>query len=243
MGVELAIISEVYLINFMMKNNKFMVLGTAGSLLFAMAFMVSATKVHAAGYMQINGNTTLQVGSKGEDVRALQVLMSSSHDMYPPGSQDGSFGPMTKKAVVQFQLAYGLTSDGVVGFSTRNKMNSVISAGRGIDVSNAGISNVSVTSSGSGNNEMISFSSMEPVRAAVFYDVNPINWNNWNDEVMSLDTPNISGTANVDNDFSLNKQFTLNNLSANTRYNYMIVTTDQAGNTSAIWPSAFQTSH
>lgn len=218
-----------------MKNNKLMLLGIAGSFVFALAFVLTPLTTEA--YTQISGNTTLRVGSKGQDVVALQQLLASNSDMYPSGSQDGSFGPKTKSGVVQFQLAYGLTADGIVGSKTRNEVNSVVNAGRGIDVSNAGIYNLSVTASG--RNEVIYFNSNEPVKAAVFYDTNSINWNNWNDEVVSMDTPQISGTVNVDNTFSTNKQFTLSNLSSNTRYNYTITTTDQAGNMSVIWPTTF----
>ena len=155
--------------------------------------------------------------------------------MYPSGSQDGTFGTNNKNGVIQFQLAYNLTADGVVGTSTRNEINTVVLAGKGIDVSNAGLYNLSVMPSG--RNEIVTFNSSEPVKAAVFYDTNSINWNNWDDEVMSMNTPEISGTQNVDNTFSTTKQFTLSNLSPNTRYNYTITTTDQAGNTSVIYPS------
>ena len=219
----------------MIKNNKFILIG---SLALAIAFVVAPTFVEA--YTQI-GNTTLRVGSKGANVTSLQQLLASNSDMYPSGTQDGIFGSKTKSGVVQFQLAYGLTADGIVGPITRNKVNDVVVAGNGIDVSNAGIYNLAVTYSG--NNEVLSFNTSEPVKAAVFYDTNPINWNNWNDEVMSLNTPEISGTQNVDNTFSTNKIFTLSNLPTNTRYNYTITTTDQAGNTSVIWPTTFYTSH
>ena len=96
--------------------------------------------------------------------------------MYPSGSQDGTFGTNTKNGVIQFQLAYNLTADGVVGTSTRNEINTVVLAGKGIDVSNAGLYNLSVMPSG--RNEIVTFNSSEPVKAAVFYDTNSINWNN-----------------------------------------------------------------
>ena len=58
---------------------------------------------------------------------------------------------------------------------------------------------------------------------------------------MSLSTPTISGTVNTDDTFGMNKQVTLNNLSANTTYHYTVTATDPSGNTSVIWPSAFTT--
>ena len=217
-----------------------MFLGVLGSLIFAVVFVMAPTLVKASSYTEISGNTTLQVGSKGENVKALQQLLASNSDMYPSGLQDGIFGPNTKSGVIQFQLAYNLATDGIVGVNTRNQVNSVVVAGKGIDVSNAGIYGLSATSSI--GNENISFNNSEPVRATVFYSINPINWNDWNSIDRALDTPEISGVVNTDTTFSTNKQFTLSNLSPNTRYNYTITTNDQAGNASVIWPTTFITS-
>jgi hypothetical protein len=57
---------------------------------------------------------TLKVGSKGEDVKALQVSLGIT--------ADGSFGPKTKVALVAFQSSHGLTADGVFGPMTRLAM-------------------------------------------------------------------------------------------------------------------------
>lgn len=51
---------------------------------------------------------TLAQGSTGEEVMALQHLLSGV-------TPDGSFGPVTRQAVTDFQLMWGLTADGVVG--------------------------------------------------------------------------------------------------------------------------------
>jgi peptidoglycan hydrolase-like protein with peptidoglycan-binding domain len=64
---------------------------------------------------------TLRRGSKGSQVEALQRrLIELGFDC---GAIDGSFGPATQKAVIEFQLAYGLVGDGVVGPLTRAKLN------------------------------------------------------------------------------------------------------------------------
>jgi len=220
----------------MIKNNKFVLFGIMSMFLFIVAFVGSATKAEA--YTQI-GAVTLKVGSTGANVRALQELLASDPVMYPSGSQDGVFGPQTKRAVIQFQLAYNLTPDGIVGPMTRNKVNSIVLSGRGIDVASASIYGLALTSSG--KNKIVSFSSSEPVKTTVFYDTNLINWSNWNDAEITLATPAISGTKSSDDTFSTNKQLTLSDTSANTKYNYTITTTDQSGNTSVIWPSTFQT--
>lgn len=223
----------------MNKKNELVFLGLVGSLVFVMAFVLVPSYVEAVTFSPISGNATLTVGSRGENVRALQQLMTSNSDMYPSGSQDGVFGPATKKGVIQFQLAYNLTADGVVGTRTRNKVNSVVADGKGIDISAPPIYNLSAIPSG--RNVSISFSSNEPVKATVFYDTNLINWDSWDDSVMSLQTPAISGTRNSDDSFSTNKQFTLNNLNANSKYNYTVTATDQSGNISVVWPTTFTT--
>jgi len=51
--------------------------------------------------------STLRVGSKGAQVACLQTAVGVT--------ADGSFGPMTKAAVVKWQASVGLTADGVFG--------------------------------------------------------------------------------------------------------------------------------
>jgi putative chitinase len=56
----------------------------------------------------------LKIGSKGEDVKKLQVKLGTT--------ADGSFGPGTEKLVKEWQAANGLTADGIVGDGTWSKM-------------------------------------------------------------------------------------------------------------------------
>ena len=61
------------------------------------------------------GLRTLRQGSKGEDVRALQILLAGrgcNGSMHAP---DGSFGPNTLGAVKLYQEKAGLDPDGIVG--------------------------------------------------------------------------------------------------------------------------------
>ena len=53
---------------------------------------------------------TLKLGSRGDDVRSLQVKLS----LLP----DGIFGPLTEEAVRTFQSKFDLTVDGIVGPAT-----------------------------------------------------------------------------------------------------------------------------
>ena len=56
----------------------------------------------------------LKVGSKGDDVKKLQVKLGLA--------ADGAFGPGTEKAVKKWQIDHDLNPDGVVGDGTWSKM-------------------------------------------------------------------------------------------------------------------------
>lgn len=58
--------------------------------------------------------TILRVGSRGDDVRAVQQKLGIT--------ADGVFGPNTQAAVRRWQAANGLTADGIVGPATIRKM-------------------------------------------------------------------------------------------------------------------------
>jgi hypothetical protein len=57
----------------------------------------------------------LTVNSTGEDVRSVQYLVTAHGH---PTTVDGTFGPLTKAAIVAFQASRGLTADGAVGQQT-----------------------------------------------------------------------------------------------------------------------------
>lgn len=57
---------------------------------------------------------TLRLGSKGEEVKALQNFLGIT--------ADGDFGPKTEAAVKEWQAANGLTADGIVGPKTMDAM-------------------------------------------------------------------------------------------------------------------------
>lgn len=60
------------------------------------------------------GHPVLRKGAKGPDVIALQTLLHIT--------ADGDFGPLTDKAVKDFQTAHGLDPDGAVGPLTRKAL-------------------------------------------------------------------------------------------------------------------------
>ena len=65
----------------------------------------------------------LKKGCKGEDVRALQILLNGRG--YSCGNADGDFGSKTDAAVRNYQKAKGLTQDGIAG---KNTMSSLLGA-------------------------------------------------------------------------------------------------------------------
>ena len=207
-----------------------MLLGAIGSLVFAVVFATMPAFARA-DFSQISGNTTLKVGSKGADVTSLQQFMASGQDIYPSGLTTGYFGSLSKAAAIQLQLAYDLTPDGIVGRNTINKINNVIGVGQGMDISAPIIYNFSA--SPSARSLYINFTSNEPVKTTVFYDTNPISWT---DSTMAYGVPMISGATSIDNSFSSSKQITLSNLSANSNYYYVVMTTDSSGNISVTSP-------
>lgn len=62
----------------------------------------------------------LRKGSKGDSVKALQILLNGYG--YSCGTADGDFGAKTEAAVKKFQKAHGLTADGIVGQATWNAL-------------------------------------------------------------------------------------------------------------------------
>jgi len=73
-------------------------------------------------------NVVLSQGSRGEHVIQLQFILSAISPFYPSVPvviKDGIFDTVTKNAVIEFQKAFNLTPDGVVGPGTWNKLYSV----------------------------------------------------------------------------------------------------------------------
>lgn len=64
----------------------------------------------------------LKKGTKGEDVRALQILLIGRGFSCGPDGADGDFGTNTDKAVRNYQKAMGLVVDGSVGSATMSSL-------------------------------------------------------------------------------------------------------------------------
>lgn len=84
------------------------------------------------GVCPFTWSRNLTTGSKGADVMALQkflnmssVTMVSTTGAGSPGMETSHFGGLTKKAVMKFQIANGISAVGNVGPMTRAKLNSL----------------------------------------------------------------------------------------------------------------------
>ena len=69
--------------------------------------------------------TALREGASGQNVRLVQFWLKIAHTVYSRLNDltvDGRFGAATTAAVKRFQIYFGLTSDGVVGRTTWNKL-------------------------------------------------------------------------------------------------------------------------
>ncbi len=80
-------------------------------------FLCGGAALRAHAPAQPEGIPALsQVGSRGQEVRAIQQKLKSLG--FYGGSVDGVFGARTKKAVVAFQKSVGITADGIAGPKT-----------------------------------------------------------------------------------------------------------------------------
>lgn len=215
-----------------MKNKRFL---SIGAMAMALALVFSSAPAFGQSFSAITGGT-MTVGSQGANVSALQRLLASNVDIYPAARVTGYYGPLTREAVKQFQLAYDLTPDGIAGPITRAKMNSVIAAGRGVDIYVPTIANVAANTSG--RTLTVSFTSNEPVRANLYYDVKNIPMQ---DSGLSFGLPAIGGSVVADTTFGMNKQFTVTNLGADMNYYYTLMAVDLSGNAQVILPRVIKT--
>lgn len=105
---------------------------------YGVASNVVSTKVNLSTTPIKNIPTTsaiftkpLSFGMTSSDVRRLQTLLATKPEIYPKGLITGYFGLLTKKAVQDFQLNYGVVTSksdsgfGYVGSKTRAKLQEV----------------------------------------------------------------------------------------------------------------------
>ena len=64
----------------------------------------------------------LKKGCKGEDVRALQILLMGRGYSVGESGADGDFGSNTLSAVKRYQRAHGIGADGIAGIKTMSSL-------------------------------------------------------------------------------------------------------------------------
>jgi peptidoglycan hydrolase-like protein with peptidoglycan-binding domain len=116
---------------------KYLLFSILGLSFFALQVQAQTTPYQSVGSVYATPNTgissgtfltDLSIGSRGEDVSALQIfLMEHGYDIPSISSgatKRGYFGVQTKNALIAYQQSVGLSGTGVLGPITRGKMNS-----------------------------------------------------------------------------------------------------------------------
>jgi L,D-peptidoglycan transpeptidase YkuD (ErfK/YbiS/YcfS/YnhG family) len=90
---------------------RFLAAMVVGVTLAAGLVVADAVRSPATAAARCTVSVVLRVGSRGDAVRCLQARLNALG--YSAGPVDGSFGPMTRAAVVRFERANGLRVDGI----------------------------------------------------------------------------------------------------------------------------------
>ena len=93
--------------------------------MFSQVLMCAANGVYTK-VMPAYPGTALKLGSSGDAVRCVQSYLGAVKVArglnYPTPVIDGRFGSVTRSAVIGFQAAFGLTTDGIVGPTTWQRL-------------------------------------------------------------------------------------------------------------------------
>lgn len=214
-------------------KNKFTLSILTFGLIFAMALPFLAD---AALYR------TLKLGSRGADVSELQTILAENPSVYPEGQVTGYFGSLTRAAVIRFQTQRGLARDGIVGPITiaalQGGSGGTVSGQMAPRFSSFALSqstmtvNMSTTSSSGASvirgSATINFSTVPSTLAAVHYSTSRVPATE--NESANPPTVSIGGTrVQSGSAFTQNHSVTLTDLSANTRYYYIVHVIDAGG--------------
>ncbi len=205
------------------------------SFILLASMVLMAGSVKAAVFAPINNQ--LGVGSSGANVTNLQTFLASDHNIYPEARVTGYYGALTRAAVVQFQINYGILPVGAVGPITLAKINNVINAGYGIDVYAPTIYNVSVQKTN--NTATFAWTTTELAGGKVYYSTSPFGLS---EAIGNFTEPSITGgSMMMAVNSQLSQNVTVNNLHPNTTYYYIIQAQDALGNVSVTVQSTFST--
>ncbi|MDD4988991.1 MAG: fibronectin type III domain-containing protein [Candidatus Pacebacteria bacterium] len=185
--------------------------------------------------------TEMSVGSQGANVTKLQGYLASNPRIYPQGIVTGFYGGLTQAAVKQFQVAYDIASPGTPGFGrvgprTLAQLNTLLTQGLPIDISAAGMSQLSITTTTS--SATLTWATSEQTRSRIYYDTRPLSAQ---EAFRSFQEPVINGQVVSDLTLSEDHQMTLTGLAGGTLYYYRVVASDSAGNVSVSEQGTFST--
>ena len=76
----------------------------------------------------------LHEGMTSDDVTKVQKLLATDPTLYPEGKVTGYFGPLTKNAIMRFELRHGLQVTGEVSSSTRELLEQYLKEGFGDNI-------------------------------------------------------------------------------------------------------------
>lgn len=181
---------------------------------------------------------TLKVGSRGADVSELQTILAENPSVYPQGLVTGYFGSLTRAAVIRFQTNHGLARDGIVGPITIAALQGgsgggTVSGQMAPRFTALSVSNSTMTVNTGSNTVVrgtatINFSTVPSTLAAVHYSTSKVPATE--NESANPPTVSIGGTrVQSGSTLSQNHTVTLTDLSANTRYYYIIHVVDANG--------------
>ncbi len=180
-------------------------------------------------YNQIT--TQLDPGARGTNVTNLQTFFTDNPTIYPEGLITGYYGGLTKAAVMRFQANYGFDQVGRVGPMTLAKINSLIANGGWGNNDTLSPMLYSANVSIGSNSATFNWTTNENATARVFYSTSPVTINEG--DINSVGFAVVNGFTSLgSNVAATSQQVTLGGLQPNTKYYYMLVSTDASGNVS-----------
>ena len=179
--------------------------------------------------------TQMQVGSRGAQVTALQQYLASDATIYPSGLVTGYFGGLTKQAVLNFQVRYGISAVGRVGPITLAKLNELSGGVIGADLSAPTMTNVSVSTVNPGI-ATFSFNTDENASAKVFLSSSPLVMA---EAEANFTEPYISGQVYANATRSTSQSVNVSGLVVGNTYYYVVLAKDAAGNVSVTRQASF----
>lgn len=181
-------------------------------------------------------NRQLQVGMSGTDVSLLQSYLAQDVTLYPQGLVTSYFGFLTKAAVSNFQSRNGIEAVGRVGPITLVALNARMSGSTSVDKSAPILSSVSISTFS--NSAAVQWNTNELANGKVMYSTTYPSLVEMGSDVL------VSGTvAQSDLSLKIAHNVSLNTLTPNTTYYYVIYTKDSAGNVQVTWPATFKTTN